>query len=117
MLQHGQASVILTVCPNCSALPTEHEVYNHVARYAKPDDVIATWVTVQTVVVFWSLWWIACTYEGPLKWPVVLACAAIAGARLPPSFAYRCHHYRHLSAFPALSKWWRRDPVARWCGF
>ena len=62
---------------------TENEVYNHVAKYAKPHDGIGAWIVAHTLAIFWVFWWIAGTYEGPAKGLVVGASVLITSARPP----------------------------------
>lgn len=57
----------------------EQQVYNFISRYAKPDDLQATWHLVTTVVVWFSTFFAAYCYSGPLTYLVRFVCLIIAG--------------------------------------
>lgn len=76
----------------------EQEAYNHIAKYAKPDDGVAVRITAQTLFVYVGLFYLSYTYNGPMKWPVSAVLTILCGLTRTRVFCLM-HDMAHHSFF------------------
>mmetsp|Transcript_36130 Transcript_36130/g.81343 ORF Transcript_36130/g.81343 Transcript_36130/m.81343 type:complete len:386 (-) Transcript_36130:494-1651(-) len=76
-------------------LPNESEVYNHISKFAKPNDLLAALILVETLIIYWFLFVFACKYDGEHKWILISIATLICGftrTRLFCLFHDMAHH-------------------------
>ena len=59
---------------------------------------MATWLTVETMLVYWGLFAGACLYEGPLKWQITTLFTILCGLSRTRVFCLM-HDMAHHSFF------------------